>query len=76
MLIWLEQVRRRLKMQSIKFDIFDNADDFAPGIVAVISNPFSKRVFVWPAATRECFVDDEDGRRIGGVMLSEDASFE
>jgi hypothetical protein len=63
LLIRLEQVRRGGQMQPIKFHVFDDADDFAPGVIAVIPNLLSEWVFVRPAAARQRFVDDEDGRR-------------
>src|ERR1041385_5106327 len=68
-------MRRRSQKPAVIFYVFNNADNLAPGVIAVVSNLFPERIFVWPETTRQGFVDDEDRRRAGRITLRKGAPF-
>ena len=68
-------LRVRLRVEPIRVDIADDADDLARELfVAPHGQPFTDRVFSGEDAAGERLVDEDDGRSLRRVTLREVAS--
>ena len=70
--VGLVGLARGLLVDSVLFDVGDDADDLAPGVGAVCDqDAFADRVLVREKLPGERFVNDRDARRAGVIVLIE-----